>query len=57
MDLLAIRDNLGHADVKTTQGYIGNMDMEKRRAPAMLRPTHDRQRLQHLTKPQESGAS
>lgn len=50
MDLLAIRDNLGHADVKTTQGYIGDMDMEKRRAPAMLRPTHDRQRLQQLTK-------
>ncbi len=49
MDLLAIRDNLGHADVKTTQGYIGDMDMDKRRAPAMLRPTHDRQRLQQLT--------
>jgi hypothetical protein len=51
MDLLAIRDNLGHSDVKTTQGYIGNMDMSKRRAPAMLRPTHDRQRLQKLTQP------
>lgn len=38
MDLLAIRDNLGHTDVKTTQNYIGKMDMSKRRAPAMLRP-------------------
>ncbi|MEM9952373.1 MAG: tyrosine-type recombinase/integrase [Chloroflexota bacterium] len=48
MDLLAIRDNLGHADVKTTQGYIGDMDMSKRRAPAMLRPAHDRRKLQNM---------
>lgn len=52
MDLLAIRDNLGHSDVKTTQGYIGDMDMAKRRAPAMLRPTHDRQRLHNLSTPE-----
>jgi len=49
MDLLAIRDNLGHSDVKTTQGYIGDMDMDKRRAPAMLRPSHDRKQLQKLS--------
>lgn len=30
MDILAIRDNLGHEDVKTTQGYIGEMNMDKR---------------------------
>lgn len=48
MDLLAIRDNLGHSDVKTTQGYIGEMDMDKRRAPAMLRPSHDMKTLQML---------
>ncbi|MGB7339211.1 MAG: tyrosine-type recombinase/integrase [Phototrophicaceae bacterium] len=48
MDLLAIRDNLGHADVKTTQGYIGDMNMAKRRAPAMLRPSHNRQALQQM---------
>ena len=51
MDLLAIRDNLGHTDVKTTQNYIGDMDMSKRRAPAMLRPSHDRQRLHMLSNP------
>lgn len=48
MDILAIRDNLGHEDVKTTQGYIGNMDMQKRRAPAMLRPRHSIKRLHQL---------
>lgn len=35
VDLLAIRDNLGHADVKTTLKYIGTMDVEQRRPPAM----------------------
>ncbi|MGB1286145.1 MAG: tyrosine-type recombinase/integrase, partial [Aggregatilineales bacterium] len=30
MDILAIRDNLGHSDVKTTQGYIGVMDVSER---------------------------
>ncbi len=53
MDLLAIRDNLGHSDVKTTQGYIGDMDMSKRRAPAMLRPSHDRQKLHNLSNPEK----
>lgn len=37
MDIIAIRDNLGHADIKTTQGYIGDMDMHKRRASALYR--------------------
>jgi site-specific recombinase XerD len=35
MDLVAIQQNLGHADVKTTLGYIGTLDAEQRRAPAV----------------------
>jgi len=30
MDIIAIRDNLGHEDIKTTQRYIGEMDAQKR---------------------------
>lgn len=30
MDILAIRDNLGHADSRTTLKYIGTMDVETR---------------------------
>ena len=33
VDLVAIQQNLGHADVKTTLGYIGELDASKRRAP------------------------
>ncbi|MCU0514787.1 MAG: tyrosine-type recombinase/integrase [Anaerolineae bacterium] len=35
MDLLAIRDNLGHADSRTTLRYIGAMDVDKRLPPAL----------------------
>jgi site-specific recombinase XerD len=35
VDLVAIQQNLGHADVKTTLGYIGTLDAEKRRAPGV----------------------
>ena len=35
VDLLAIRDNLGHADHKTTLGYIGPQDVGRRRPPAI----------------------
>lgn len=35
MDLNALRLNLGHADVKTTLGYIGQMDIETRRGQAV----------------------
>jgi integrase/recombinase XerD len=35
IDLVAIQQNLGHADVKTTLGYIGALDAGKRRAPAI----------------------
>ena len=34
-DLLAIRDNLGHADTRTTLNYIGAMDIEARKPPAI----------------------
>ncbi len=36
VDLLSIQQNLGHADSKTTLGYIGTMDAEARRAPALI---------------------
>ena len=35
VDLLAIRDNLGHADTRTTLLYIGLSDVEKRKPPAI----------------------
>ena len=35
VDLVAIQQNLGHASVKTTLGYIGTLDADKRRAPAI----------------------
>ena len=35
VDLLAIRDNLGHADTKTTLKYIGPMDADSRKPPAV----------------------
>lgn len=35
MDTVAIQQNLGHADLRTTLGYIGTLDAEKRRAPAI----------------------
>lgn len=35
VDLLAIRDNLGHSDTKTTLGYIGTMNVDARRPPAI----------------------
>jgi len=35
-DLLSIQQNLGHADSKTTLGYIGAMNAKARRAPALI---------------------
>jgi site-specific recombinase XerD len=35
VDLVAIQQNLGHTDVKTTLGYIGTLDAGRRRAPAI----------------------
>jgi len=34
-DPVAIQQNLGHADLKTTLGYIGTLDAAKRRPPAI----------------------
>jgi site-specific recombinase XerD len=38
VDLLAIRDNLGHSDSRTTLKYIGAMDIEKRKPPSLYTP-------------------
>jgi len=35
VDLVAIQQNLGHADLRTTLGYIGALDADERRAPAL----------------------
>jgi site-specific recombinase XerD len=35
LDLVAIQQNLGHADPKTTLGYIGTLDAETRKPPAV----------------------
>jgi site-specific recombinase XerD len=35
-DLVALQQNLGHASINTTIKYIGDRDIDKRRAPAML---------------------
>jgi site-specific recombinase XerD len=35
VDIVAIQQNLGHADIKTTLGYIGDLDAQRRRAPAI----------------------
>jgi site-specific recombinase XerD len=37
VDVLAIRDNLGHADSKTTLNYIGTMSVDARKPPAIYR--------------------
>lgn len=35
VDLISIQQNLGHADSKTTLGYIGALDVKARRPPAL----------------------
>jgi integrase len=35
-DLVALQQNLGHASINTTIKYIGDRDIDKRRAPAIL---------------------
>lgn len=35
VDLVAIQQNLGHADLKTTQRYIGTLDADQRKPPAV----------------------
>lgn len=36
MDLVALQQNLGHGSMKTTLGYIGTLDVAKRRAKAAI---------------------
>lgn len=43
MSILAIQQNMGHADHKTTEGYIGTLDVSARRAPQLY--TFDPARL------------
>ena len=38
--LLAIQQNLGHQNSRTTEGYIGTLDAGQRRPPALYRPPH-----------------
>lgn len=35
VDIMAIQKNLGHATLRTTEGYIGTLDADTRRAPAV----------------------
>jgi len=35
LDLVAIQQNLGHATLETTLGYVGTLDADKRKAPAV----------------------
>ncbi|MEO8391751.1 MAG: tyrosine-type recombinase/integrase [Chloroflexota bacterium] len=46
--LLAIQQNLGHQDSRTTEGYIGVLDAGQRRPPALYKPPHLK-RLESLT--------
>lgn len=41
VDLNRIRQNLGHSDIKTTLGYIGELDAAQRRPPAIFDPPHN----------------
>jgi integrase len=35
VDIMAIKQNLGHASLRTTEGYIGILNADTRRAPAV----------------------
>ena len=35
VDLVAVQQNLGHSDLKTTLSYVGTLDASKRRAPSL----------------------
>lgn len=43
LELVAIKDNLGHAGIETTLGYIGTLDAAKRRAKGVVQ--YDLRRL------------
>jgi len=40
VDLNRIRLNLGHSNINTTLGYIGDLDAATRRPPALFQPPH-----------------
>jgi len=40
VELMAIQQNLGHSNLRTTQVYVGALDVEKRRPPAIYRFPH-----------------
>jgi integrase len=40
MLLLTIQQNMGHADSKTTEGYIGRLDARQRQPTRLFRPPH-----------------
>jgi len=42
MELIAIQQNLGHSDTKTTLGYIGELEADKRRGKGIFNPGLDR---------------
>lgn len=50
MDILRIQENLGHASLETTRGYIGNLDVEERRPPRMFEPPHSTTSLMEASK-------
>lgn len=49
VDLVAIQQNLGHANLKTTLTYIGALDAGKRRAPALY--SFDTRALERVPEP------
>ena len=40
VELMALQQNLGHADLRTTQLYVGTLDAHKRQPPAVYRFVH-----------------
>jgi len=45
VDINRIRQNLGHTNINTTLGYIGDLDATHRRPPSIFQPPHQLNRL------------
>ncbi|MBZ0292318.1 MAG: tyrosine-type recombinase/integrase [Anaerolineae bacterium] len=45
VDINRIRQNLGHTNLQTTLGYIGELDAHQRRPPAIFDPPHSLRQL------------
>lgn len=45
MDIVRIQQNLGHANLQTTLGYIGELNAEQRRPPAMFEAPYNMKEL------------